>query len=323
MPKTPIKHVPKNHIQENDSGICSDINSASMSKYSNLSTNKKSTSSAALITKSSSSNNVKKLEMLTPIVPVIMTNATTSAAIGKINEKPKNKSSSNNNKISNLLFSHFRNSKSKSRTDLLNLRRDSKFNSEHSLNVAQAKSHSFLDKINIFTRIKHSSKNESTQKTEFLSPQPNMKTQSIETPDSKSNEQNSPVNSYDSAIQDCENEQEDEQEDKNVFTNIQRNVQIMTMSQTSASNFSPAFYDLTTSPPSRVLENKKLFDNFALNMHRIDKDVVRCDRNYWFFTNQENLDRLKNIIYTYDLIVYDLQFDSKLYGVYIELSSNF
>ena len=44
--------------------------------------------------------------------------------------------------------------------------------------------------------------------------------------------------------------------------------------------------------------NKELYDAFALNMHRIDKDVLRCDRNYWYFTSLENLNKLKNIIYT-------------------------
>lgn len=34
-------------------------------------------------------------------------------------------------------------------------------------------------------------------------------------------------------------------------------------------------------------------------MHRIDKDVTRCDRNYWYFTSEVNLKKLKNIMYTY------------------------
>ncbi|KAF0291052.1 Small G protein signaling modulator 1 [Amphibalanus amphitrite] len=42
----------------------------------------------------------------------------------------------------------------------------------------------------------------------------------------------------------------------------------------------------------------ELLDAFALNLHRIEKDVQRCDRNYWFFTN-ENLDKLRNIMCTY------------------------
>ncbi|RNA19558.1 small G signaling modulator 1 isoform X2 [Brachionus plicatilis] len=45
--------------------------------------------------------------------------------------------------------------------------------------------------------------------------------------------------------------------------------------------------------------NKELYDAFALNMHRIDKDVLRCDRNFWYFSSVENLNKLKNIIYTY------------------------
>ncbi|XP_050520777.1 small G protein signaling modulator 2-like isoform X4 [Daktulosphaira vitifoliae] len=42
----------------------------------------------------------------------------------------------------------------------------------------------------------------------------------------------------------------------------------------------------------------ELVENFGLNVHRIDKDVQRCDRNYPYF-NLENLDKLRNIICTY------------------------
>ena len=46
------------------------------------------------------------------------------------------------------------------------------------------------------------------------------------------------------------------------------------------------------------LADKELVENFALNIHRIDKDVTRCDRNYWYFVSNENLVKLKNIMYT-------------------------
>lgn len=36
----------------------------------------------------------------------------------------------------------------------------------------------------------------------------------------------------------------------------------------------------------------------ALNLHRIDKDVQRCDRNYWYFTTP-NLERLRDIMCRY------------------------
>lgn len=46
------------------------------------------------------------------------------------------------------------------------------------------------------------------------------------------------------------------------------------------------------------VNNKEVFDLFALNIHRIDKDVLRCDRNYWYFSSGENLNKLRNVIYT-------------------------
>ncbi|XP_036762041.2 small G protein signaling modulator 2 isoform X3 [Manis pentadactyla] len=42
----------------------------------------------------------------------------------------------------------------------------------------------------------------------------------------------------------------------------------------------------------------ELLDTVALNLHRIDKDVRRCDRNYWYFTSP-NLERLRNIMCSY------------------------
>uniref|UniRef100_T1IJ52 Rab-GAP TBC domain-containing protein n=1 Tax=Strigamia maritima TaxID=126957 RepID=T1IJ52_STRMM len=42
-----------------------------------------------------------------------------------------------------------------------------------------------------------------------------------------------------------------------------------------------------------------LLDAFALNLHRIDKDVQRCDRNYKYFAEPDNLEKLRNVMCTY------------------------
>lgn len=48
----------------------------------------------------------------------------------------------------------------------------------------------------------------------------------------------------------------------------------------------------------KSLSDQELMESFALQMHRIDKDVTRCDRNYSYFVSNENLKKLKNIMYT-------------------------
>uniref|UniRef100_A0A8D3E8N8 Small G protein signaling modulator 1a n=1 Tax=Scophthalmus maximus TaxID=52904 RepID=A0A8D3E8N8_SCOMX len=41
-----------------------------------------------------------------------------------------------------------------------------------------------------------------------------------------------------------------------------------------------------------------LLDLYTLNLHRIEKDVQRCDRNYWYFS-PANLEKLRNIMCSY------------------------
>jgi hypothetical protein len=66
----------------------------------------------------------------------------------------------------------------------------------------------------------------------------------------------------------------------------------------SKNNSNSASSNITTPSPADFCSNKELLDSFSLNMHRIDKDVARCDRNHWYFTNN-NLKKLENIMYTY------------------------
>ncbi|KAL2087710.1 hypothetical protein ACEWY4_016538 [Coilia grayii] len=44
--------------------------------------------------------------------------------------------------------------------------------------------------------------------------------------------------------------------------------------------------------------SQELLDMYLLNLHRIEKDVHRCDRNYWYFTTA-NLEKLRNIMCSY------------------------
>ncbi|XP_058633482.1 small G protein signaling modulator 1 isoform X3 [Onychostoma macrolepis] len=55
-----------------------------------------------------------------------------------------------------------------------------------------------------------------------------------------------------------------------------------------------------TSPVSSIgtTYSQELLDLYTLNLHRIDKDVQRCDRNYWYFT-PANLEKLRNIMCSY------------------------
>ncbi|CAN9513238.1 unnamed protein product [Ophioblennius macclurei] len=43
---------------------------------------------------------------------------------------------------------------------------------------------------------------------------------------------------------------------------------------------------------------QECLDSYTLNLHRIEKDVQRCDRNYWYFT-PANLEKLRNIMCSY------------------------
>ncbi|CAF4948235.1 unnamed protein product, partial [Rotaria sp. Silwood1] len=43
---------------------------------------------------------------------------------------------------------------------------------------------------------------------------------------------------------------------------------------------------------------KEIVDAFSVNLHRIDKDVARCDRTYAYFTHTNNLKKLRNIMCT-------------------------
>ncbi|XP_072311580.1 small G protein signaling modulator 1 isoform X2 [Eucyclogobius newberryi] len=51
-------------------------------------------------------------------------------------------------------------------------------------------------------------------------------------------------------------------------------------------------------PSEEQAYSQEQMDMYLINLHRIDKDVRRCDRTYWYFT-PENLEKLRNIMCSY------------------------
>jgi hypothetical protein len=96
-----------------------------------------------------------------------------------------------------------------------------------------------------------------------------------------------------------------------MWTSIASDFESMSENNIHNSNLSCCQQDsLTQSTKSSESDlNKETIEKFSLNMHRIDKDVARCDRNYWYFQSPENLNKLKNIMYTW---VFFISFLSQL-----------
>lgn len=51
----------------------------------------------------------------------------------------------------------------------------------------------------------------------------------------------------------------------------------------------------SVSPSSPSRPQPELLDLYTVNLHRIEKDVQRRDRSYWYFT-AANLEKLRNIM---------------------------
>ncbi|XP_065352074.1 small G protein signaling modulator 2-like isoform X2 [Cloeon dipterum] len=78
------------------------------------------------------------------------------------------------------------------------------------------------------------------------------------------------------------------------------NAQGLTLEQLDG-GVSPGSRSGAVSPASSQggVYSTELLETYGLNLHRIEKDVQRCDRNYWYFATEGNLDKLRNVMCTY------------------------
>ena len=85
------------------------------------------------------------------------------------------------------------------------------------------------------------------------------------------------------------------------FTKIIKKIYLVNknlLKKDSANPFSFVVTDGTITPICYGSLSKDVIDAFAVNLHRIDKDVARCDRAYPYFTNINNLKKLRNVMCT-------------------------
>uniref|UniRef100_A0A8C6NRI0 Small G protein signaling modulator 1 n=1 Tax=Nothobranchius furzeri TaxID=105023 RepID=A0A8C6NRI0_NOTFU len=77
---------------------------------------------------------------------------------------------------------------------------------------------------------------------------------------------------------------------------VQRDSTISTDSSLSSSSDQQNVPSQSDSSSAQVYQ--ETLDMYLINLHRIDKDVRRCDRTFWYFT-PENLEKLRNIMCSY------------------------
>ncbi|UJR21141.1 hypothetical protein I4U23_024240 [Adineta vaga] len=122
-------------------------------------------------------------------------------------------------------------------------------------------------------------------------------------------DRSSPYNIIETSTDEEEDDDDDTESNKSVKSTENNHEQRMspTSSITSGTDvYMDAIDDLKDNQSDGSLTpiyygsfSKDIIDSFATNIHRIDKDVARCDRNYPYFMNTNNLKKLRNIMCTY------------------------
>ncbi|CAB1319453.1 unnamed protein product, partial [Coregonus sp. 'balchen'] len=104
----------------------------------------------------------------------------------------------------------------------------------------------------------------------------------------------------------CLEEEEEEEEEEEKGKPSPEGTESIMSEESEMESLFPKFDFLTVggelkiSPVSSIgtTYSQELLDMYTINLHRIEKDVQRCDRNYWYFS-PNNLEKLRNIMCSY------------------------
>lgn len=299
-------------MKDDDSGICSDLTTASLSSSSNTSLSNQTPRKVNNNEKKRFFNlNFKSKQMQTPVL---------SSEKSSSSKESKNTNISDKNSQLDENFTLG----SKSRSDLFNLRNNSSFSIDFDSNLsANRAKFQFFNKFNaknVLSLIINKNYGEDQVNSTHLTPKTlhNRK-------DCFSNNSNLSIDEINKELAQllvsnaiikakyelnscdefdrlsCQDDvkKSDCDSSNGIFSPLSvDSSQSETKSETDSATFNSPWTLFENDPFSNKEFNKEIYSLFTLNMHRIDKDVLRCDRNFWYFSSGENLNKLKNVIYT-------------------------